>query len=390
VYFSEIDAAYKAMTSVKQNTVRDITLDCSISHKSEHFGKNPGFRRNNHANNHASNDQASIGSTTSTNSIKSSKTSASSSFVSSPIVTSNKSYAKAIATNHPSTISVGNVTRSISSDNTMQIATGNTSFPRNNITIQQASSLSSDRLADIGPLASTSIATYQSVTATPKTSSAFFPTLSQSSVPESSIPSSNKSTNNATTPNNVWFASQSSELNAAALSTSFGNPSFPSAMNNSGHPSLNAMTNNDLGTVTSHFPQNFSNLSLQSYQSDSGSTTSGSDKTKLLSPQWTAAAAVSNTTTTNLNGELVSIIHGSAMKGDTIPLTVEVREVRDYIPNSSVPFQQRKSGAIATTTITNGKTNHHHNHHRQYSPSPDEITEDETDDVPSNNGMIEL
>jgi hypothetical protein len=95
-------------------------------------------------------------------------------------------------------------------------------------------------------------------------------------------------------------------------------------------------------------------------------------------------------TSSNLNGELVSIIHGSAMKGDTIPLTVEVREVRDYIPNSSVPFQQRKSGAIATTTITNGKTNHHHNHHRQYSPSPDEITEDETDDVPSNNGMIEL
>eukprot|EP00599_Poterioochromonas_sp_BG-1_P007876 CAMPEP_0173150006 /NCGR_PEP_ID=MMETSP1105-20130129/10683_1 /TAXON_ID=2985 /ORGANISM="Ochromonas sp., Strain BG-1" /LENGTH=559 /DNA_ID=CAMNT_0014065019 /DNA_START=360 /DNA_END=2039 /DNA_ORIENTATION=+ len=35
VYFHESDAAYRAMVALKHNTVKDITLDCSISHKSE-------------------------------------------------------------------------------------------------------------------------------------------------------------------------------------------------------------------------------------------------------------------------------------------------------------------------------------------------------------------
>lgn len=39
VYFVDIDAACTAMAQLKQNTVREITFDCSISHKSEHYGK---------------------------------------------------------------------------------------------------------------------------------------------------------------------------------------------------------------------------------------------------------------------------------------------------------------------------------------------------------------
>lgn len=35
VYYFDINSAYRALQALKQNTVRDITLDCSISHKSE-------------------------------------------------------------------------------------------------------------------------------------------------------------------------------------------------------------------------------------------------------------------------------------------------------------------------------------------------------------------
>eukprot|EP01039_Chlorochromonas_danica_P004499 gene4498-4934_t len=40
VYFFEAPAAYRAMHALKHSTVREITLDCSISHKSEHMIKN--------------------------------------------------------------------------------------------------------------------------------------------------------------------------------------------------------------------------------------------------------------------------------------------------------------------------------------------------------------
>jgi RNA recognition motif-containing protein len=46
VYFQDIDAAYTAMAQLKQSTIRDITFDCSISHKSEHFGKLSSPRAN--------------------------------------------------------------------------------------------------------------------------------------------------------------------------------------------------------------------------------------------------------------------------------------------------------------------------------------------------------
>lgn len=58
----------------------------------------------------------------------------------------------------------------------------------------------------------------------------------------------------------------------------------------------------------------------------------------------------------NNNGDLVSIIHGSEMKGDTVPLKVEVREVVEY--SSFVPFAGgRRSPSpeqddAATTTTT--------------------------------------
>lgn len=68
----------------------------------------------------------------------------------------------------------------------------------------------------------------------------------------------------------------------------------------------------------------------------------------------------------NANGDLVSIIHGSAMKGDTVPLKVEVREVVEYA--SFVPF-------------------------RKNSPSPDNVDTEELSDttgVSSNGGVIEL
>lgn len=39
VYFFMADSAYRAMHSLKHHTVRDITLDCSISHKSEYMIK---------------------------------------------------------------------------------------------------------------------------------------------------------------------------------------------------------------------------------------------------------------------------------------------------------------------------------------------------------------
>jgi hypothetical protein len=66
------------------------------------------------------------------------------------------------------------------------------------------------------------------------------------------------------------------------------------------------------------------------------------------------------------NGDLVSIIHASEMKGDTVPLRAEVREVIEY--NSFVPFRKDRR-----------------------SPSP-EGGSDETDDttIPSTNGVVEL
>eukprot|EP00981_Chlorochromonas_danica_P009882 scaffold2858_cov245-Ochromonas_danica.AAC.21 len=46
VFFFEAPAAYRAMHSLKHSTVREITLDCSISHKSEHMIKNQQPRQN--------------------------------------------------------------------------------------------------------------------------------------------------------------------------------------------------------------------------------------------------------------------------------------------------------------------------------------------------------
>jgi hypothetical protein len=69
----------------------------------------------------------------------------------------------------------------------------------------------------------------------------------------------------------------------------------------------------------------------------------------------------------NSNGDLISIIHASKMKGDTVPLHAEVREVIEY--NSFIPFRKDRR-----------------------SPSPEEVETEDTDDVtvPSNNGVIEL
>eukprot|EP00981_Chlorochromonas_danica_P008203 scaffold2062_cov181-Ochromonas_danica.AAC.7 len=49
VYFYEADSAYRALHALKHSTVRDITLDCSISHKSEHMIKQQmRYRPDNH------------------------------------------------------------------------------------------------------------------------------------------------------------------------------------------------------------------------------------------------------------------------------------------------------------------------------------------------------
>lgn len=45
VYFTNPEAAYRAMNAFKHHTIRDITFDCSISHKSEHLIR--GGRSNN-------------------------------------------------------------------------------------------------------------------------------------------------------------------------------------------------------------------------------------------------------------------------------------------------------------------------------------------------------
>lgn len=90
----------------------------------------------------------------------------------------------------------------------------------------------------------------------------------------------------------------------------------------------------------------------------------------------------SNNNNSNEKDKLVSIIHGSEMKGDTVPLKVEVREIVEY--SSFVPFSQHSpqpKQRKQRTTSTGSAPGHQKQHsqvllHHRHSPSPDVVDSD--------------
>eukprot|EP01033_Poteriospumella_lacustris_P013490 gene13490-9651_t len=97
----------------------------------------------------------------------------------------------------------------------------------------------------------------------------------------------------------------------------------------------------------------------------------------------------------NNNGDLVSIIHGSEMKGDTVPLKVEVREVIEY--SSFVPFAagrrspspEQDDAATTTTTAEDEDTHSSTATHKTTSPMANSIFT-QNNRTKAHNAVVEL